>query len=465
MSAPALPRWYRNRRYELRTSLWLVPSLIIGAFVVLALGALAVDDHLLDHGRFPVLLDPGSATDVRNLMVAIAGASITVVALVASLTLVTLTVASTQFGPRLIRSFLATRAPKVTIGLYVGTFVYSLIVLLAVHDTDGVTFVPRLAADLAVLAAIVDAIALVAYLHATAVSIQPATVVNRIANQLDEALDELAAMGVLVGETDPAEIEALMARIVEEGEVVVAAGSGYVKRVEHADLVAAAAEAGAAVHLVVRPGQFVLAGSPLARVLPGPDGRRPDAATINAELTVGAQRTVEQDLRFAVDQLVEIALRALSPAVNDTFTALTCINWLAGALLRLSEDPLPQRAHRDAGGTIRVVDRYLSFADVTDSAFDKIRQAGSDNPAVLIRLLESVTLLAPQMRTREQHDALGAQADMVWEAAEREIPIAGDLADVRRRYDEARAALALPPVRGRRRHRRARAESTGSSTT
>ncbi|MCB1003553.1 MAG: DUF2254 domain-containing protein, partial [Acidimicrobiales bacterium] len=106
-----------------------------------------------------------------------------------------------------------------------------------------------------------------------------------------------------------------------------------------------------------------------------------------------------------------------------------------------SEDPLPQRAHRDAAGTIRVVDRYLSFTDVTDNAFDKIRQAGCDNPAVLIRLLESVTLLGPQMRTDEQRRALRSQADMVWEGAEANLSIGGDLADVRLRYDEAVLAL------------------------
>lgn len=434
-------RWYRRHRYELRTSLWFVPSIIISGFVLLALLALLVDDRLLATGRLPVLLDPGGAGDVRDLMAAIAGASITVVALVASLTLVTLTVASTQFGPRLIRTFLATRAPKITIGLYVGTFVYSLIVLLSVHDTADVVFVPRLAADIAVLAAMVDAVALVWYLHATAVSIQPATVVNRIAAQLDEALDELAAMGELVGDGNPAEVDAVLSSTREDGRVVTSADSGYLKRVDHPALVAAATTTGCVVELTVRPGQFVLAGSPVARVVRGPNGDGVGDAVITSSLVMGAQRTVEQDLRFAVDQLVEIALRALSPAINDTFTALTCINWLAGALLRLSEDPLPQRAHRDADGTIRVVDRYLSFTDVTDSAFDKIRQAGCDNTAVLIRLLESVTLLGPQMRTDEQRWALRSQADMVWESAEGNLRIGGDLADVRRRYDEAVEAL------------------------
>lgn len=434
-------RWYRRHRYELRTSLWFVPSIIISAFVLLAVLALLIDDRLLTTGRLPVLLDPGGAGDVRDLMAAIAGASITVVALVASLTLVTLTVASTQFGPRLIRTFLATLAPKITIGLHVGTFVYSLIVLLAVHDSGDVVFVPRVAADIAVFAAIVDAVALVWYLHATAVSIQPATVVNRIAAQLDEALDELAAMGELVGDGNPAEIDALLATTRDEGHVVTSTDSGYLKRVDHPTLVAAAASTGCVVELTVRPGQFVLAGSPVARVVRGSNGGAVGATVITSSLVMGAQRTVEQDLRFAVDQLVEIALRALSPAINDTFTALTCINWLAGALLRLSEDPLPQRAHRDADGTIRVVDRYLSFTDVTDSAFDKIRQAGSDNTAVLIRLLESVTLLGPQMRTEEQRWALRSQADMVWESATGNLRIGGDLADVRRRYEEALAAL------------------------
>ena len=262
-------RWYRRHRYELRTSLWFVPSIIISGFVLLAIVALLIDDRLLATGHLPVLLDPGGAGDVRDLMAAIAGASITVVALVASLTLVTLTVASTQFGPRLIRTFLATLAPKITIGLYVGTFVYSLIVLLAVHDSGDIVFVPRVAADIAVFAAIVDAVALVWYLHATAVSIQPATVVNRIAAQLDEALDELAAMGELVGDGNPAEIDAVLSTTRADGRVVTSTDSGYLKRVDHPTLVSAATTTGCVVELTVRPGQFVLAGSPVARVVPG----------------------------------------------------------------------------------------------------------------------------------------------------------------------------------------------------
>lgn len=436
---------HHTRRHELRTALWPVPMAIIAGFVALAVVTLLIDHQVLPDQRLPLALDPGDAANVRDLLIAIAGAAITVVALVASLTLVTLTIASTQFGPRLVRTFLATRAPKVTIGLFVGTFVYCLIVLLAVHDGPGTVFVPRISAVVALMAAIVDAIALVFYLHATAVSIQPATVVNRIAAQLDAALDELAAEGELVGETDAAAVEPVLRRCDQEGIVQTAVTSGYLKHIDHDHLVAAAQSTDAVVRLVVRPGQFVLAGSPVAQVLPGPDGRAPDPAVITAALVIGANRTVEQDLRFAVDQLVEIAIRALSPAINDTFTALTCINWLAGALLRLSEDPLPQRTHRDATGTIRLVDRHLSFTDVTDSAFDKIRQAGHNSPAVLIRLLESVTLLGPQMQTDEQRNALRAQADMVLESSERDVAIAGDRADVARRYAEAIATLGEAP--------------------
>lgn len=445
----------RRHRAELRSSLWPVPTLFIAGAIVLALITLTVDHLFFRDVQLPVFLDPGGASDVRDLLAAIAAAAITVVALVASLTLVTLTVASTQFGPRLVRTFLATIAPKVTIGLFVGTFVYCLVVLLAVNDAGSVVFIPRISADVAVLLAIVDASALVWYLHATSVSIQPATVVNRIAAQLDEALDELAAMGELVDDTSTEELAAVLVRTDVDGEVETAIQSGYLKYVDHQRLVEAASSTEAVIRLTVRPGQFVLSGSPIALVVAGPDGRRPSRERINGGLDIGSQRTVEQDLRFAVDQLVEIAIRALSPAINDTFTALTCINWLAGALLRLSEDPLPQRSHRDTEGVIRVVDRHLSFADVTDSAFDKIRQAGHDNPAVLIRLLESVTLLGPQMANEEQRYALREQAQMVLEASERNVAIGGDRADVRRRYDEAVEALGQTSD-GRRRlqHRR-----------
>jgi uncharacterized membrane protein len=149
----------------------------------------------------------------------------------------------------------------------------------------------------------------------------------------------------------------------------------------------------------------------------------------------GPHRTLTQDLAFAIDQLVEIAIRALSPAVNDTFTALTCIDWLGDGLCDIYARPVPSNAHRDADGRIRLIDAGISYGRLVDRAFDKIRQAGRGMPAVMMRQLESLTRIAQFAQSADQHPVLQKQADAISRSSEEAIADARDREDVRRRYD------------------------------
>jgi uncharacterized membrane protein len=156
----------------------------------------------------------------------------------------------------------------------------------------------------------------------------------------------------------------------------------------------------------------------------------------------GPNRTLAQDLAFAVDQLVEIAIRALSPAVNDTFTALTCIDWLGESLCRITTGWHPIRLHRDSHGYVRVITAHVSYAGLVERAFEKIRQAGRGMPAVLIRQLESLTKIMDHTTTSEQRELLLRQAAMIFQSSEESVPEPSDRADVRREYDEVLAAAA-----------------------
>jgi uncharacterized membrane protein len=193
--------------------------------------------------------------------------------------------------------------------------------------------------------------------------------------------------------------------------------------------------------LAVRPGQFVIAGNPLLRVGP-PDRVGPEAgARLQKAFLVGDQATPEQDVEFAIDQIEEIAMRAMSPGFNDTFTAIHCVDWLAAGLARIAREDLPSPYRYDARGTLRVITSVSTFAGLTDAAFNQIRQIGREKAAVMIRLLEAITALAGRMRTEEQREALRRHARLTCEDALAALPSAHDRADVEERYQAARRAL------------------------
>ena len=208
-----------------------------------------------------------------------------------------------------------------------------------------------------------------------------------------------------------------------------APSSGYLQFVRHETLIGLAAEKGAVIRLLHRPGHFVVRGHPMATVWP-PDATESVSRALRRAHITGSNRTLAQDLSFAVDQLVEIAIRALSPAVNDTFTALTCIDWLGASLCKITTRWHPIRVHRDSHGYVRVITAHVSYARLVERAFEKIRQAGRGMPAVLIRQLEALTKIVDHTTSDEQRELLLEQAAMILHASEESVPEPADRADV-----------------------------------
>jgi uncharacterized membrane protein len=235
-------------------------------------------------------------------------------------------------------------------------------------------------------------------------------------------------------------------RLQESGVVVTAARSGYVQYIGYPTLVDIATRADGVIRVVHRPGHFVVQGLPLAEVWP-PDASHDVTRGLARAHATGAHRTLTQDLAFAIDQLVEIAIRALSPAVNDTFTALTCVDWLGDALCKLTARWDPQHIYRDGRGYIRVIGVETSYQRVVDRAFDKIRQASTGMPAVMIRQLDALAKLMAYTTTDDQRSVIRAQADMILRSAEASVREPGDLGDVCARY-EPLALSATGPAGG-----------------
>jgi len=288
---------------------------------------------------------------------------------------------------------------------------------------------------------------LIYFIHHTATAIQLPEVIASIARDLARAIDaEGAASAGPAGAANGPAPDVLQARLDREGRVVVAPAGGYLRFVRHATLVRIAAEYDAVIRLHYRPGHFLTHGHPMATVWPpgvaDKIGRRLELVHITGPL-----RTLSQDIAFGIDQLVEIAIRALSPAVNDTFTALTCIDWLSENLCKIVAGWHPARVHRDERGFIRLISAEPAYDRLVRRAFEKIRQASLGMPAVMIRQLEGLARIMTETTNDGQRQVLLEQAAMIDRASERSVPEAADRADVRRYYEavlavEARLAAA-----------------------
>ncbi len=438
-----LSRGAEWRREAMRTNLWLVPAIEVGLAVILYWVTHAIDRAAYQgHVHLPTWVIVGNADAARQILTALAAAVITVVGVVFSIMIVTLTLASTQFGPRMLRNFIRDRGTQVTLGTFVATFVYATLVLVSIspgpHGQPD--FVPHLSVTMSVGLVAVSMGVLIFFIHHIATSIQLPQVIASIARDLSEAIEVESGTGRPGLEAGPS-VPELLRRLREGGGSVQAPSSGYLQFIRHQTLTTIATEKGSVIRLLYRPGHFLVAGHTMARVWPA-EAAPAVAKELRRAHVTGPFRTLTQDLAFAVDQLVEIAIRALSPAVNDTFTALTCIDWLGDSLCKVSTSWHPTRVHRDSHGYVRVITSHVSYARLIERAFEKIRQAGRGMPAVMIRQLEALSKIMENATTEERRELLLDQAAMLLRSSEESIPEPADRADVQREYDIVIAAAA-----------------------
>jgi uncharacterized membrane protein len=433
----------RSRREALRTTLWIVPTVM-----VVLVGGLFALTYAIDQSaqagalRLPDWVNAGGPDAARQILIAIAAAVITVAGVVFSITILVLQLASQQFGPRMLRNFIRDFGTQVSLGAFVSTFVYSVLALAAVQSSPAPQFVPHLSITVALALTLVDLGVLIYFIHHVATSIQLTTVVSSIARDFRSTLaaiqEDAREMQLHLPQGGPDHAP----DVVASGAPVVAQASGFLQAIGHERLVTIAASSNAVIRLIRRPGHFIVKGQTVGLVYP-PDAAPAVSDALDRSHIVGPNRTLTQDLGFAIDQLVEIAIRALSPAVNDTFTALNCIDWLGDCLCRAVLEPLPDGIYRDRRGIVRLIEPVITLERLVKGATDKIRQAGTGMPAIYIRQLENLAKLMAAVRTGEQRDVVLRHADMILHASEESVPEAADRQDVQAAYDGLVAAAQI----------------------
>jgi uncharacterized membrane protein len=419
-----------------RTNLWFIPSLTVAAALVVFFVSQSLDraEHVAVIA-LPAWLNQGSAADARALLSATAGAIITTLGLVLSITVLTLSIAASQFGQRLLRRYMRDRGTQACIGVFAATFVFSLLTLLSVTSRiNEKEYVPWLSIWISTLWALACIGVLIYYINHVALSIQ----VNNVLADL--SADFLWAIRQNQRPNTPS-IGSV--REVRADFALAAPVTGYIQLINYRELAATAAEADAVVQFLCRPGQFVVKGTTLA-VAQGRRiaGRRFQEA-FGHTIRIGVRRTLMQDPEFAIAQIVEIALRAMSPGINDPNTAVTCVNWLTDGLRELAQCPSRNPVHVDRSGNIRVIESVREYQYVVAAAYDPIRQVARNSPMLTIGMLNAISLIAPFVQTGAGKEALTNQMQLASEGFFADA-VSGDREEVAAAYRRAAQALSSP---------------------
>ena len=399
----------RHLWQEMLTSFWFVPGVVILGHLALATALIYLDVTVDIHGvrRWPLLFGAGAA-GARGLLTAVAGSMVTVAGVVFSITLVALSMTSSQYTSRVLRNFRGDRVNQTVLGVFVGIFAYCLVVLRTIRGGDEGAFVPSMAVIGALVLALVGIAVLIYFIHHISVSIQASSIIVRASRETMAAVDRLfpSELGDPEEEDDALETEAMAAR---SWRAIPASSSGYIQSVATEALLALARDCDAVVRMDRAIGEFVVEGEVLASISSNRHDPEDLTRRLNALYVIGEQRSVHQDAGFGIRQIVDIALKALSPGINDATTAVMCIDYLSAILVRVATRRIAT-PYRTDGTTLRVIARGPRFETMLDEAFTQIRQNGEGNPAVIERLLLAVEIIAGRTASARRLEALARHA-------------------------------------------------------
>jgi len=422
----------RNTWQFLRASLWFIPVLMGAAAIALAI-TLLIHGSGVEEPEDYWLLYAGDTENARELLSSLLTGMITMTSLVVSITMVVLTLAAGQIGPRLIRNFIEDRVTQAVLGLFLADILYLLIVFRTI-DGKRMGSAPHLAVSTGTGLTVLCLFVLLFYVHRQARSIIYDNVIRSVAAELRRAADRLL----------PDEARSDRPPHPVAGEDFAWVGldrNGYVQTIDLGRLVAAARHANAMVRLEIRPGHYVIEQGEHVAVHPASARANELSKRIRRAFVIGSERTPTQDIEFGIRQLVEIATRALSPGINDVFTALAVIDNLPAALAHiLPRLPEPAVAY-DGTGAVRVMRAVADHENIIGAAFDQIRQAGSGHPAVLIRLADAIARLPSAALPDGVRRPLLEQLAMVLADGERSITSARDREILQARGRRAREWL------------------------
>lgn len=437
-------RWIWDR---LRTSYWFVPLVMAVLAVLLAQLMLWIDAQISNEtlSRYRIIFNQ-DAEQARVTLTNLAGTLLSTAGIVFTLLTLPLSLAASQFGSRLLRLYLRDRTTQGVLGVFVGTFVYCLVVVLAIPPADYQPDAPQLTATAGLLLSLTAFATLLVLTHHIATSLQAPNVAAAAGAELRQVMSasvsswrrQPATERQADGGTNP---PSLPARIEREGYPILADGTGYIEEVDPVLAIPLANRRNLVIRLVRRPGDFVQAGDHIALAWPLQDADGEVNGEIRGCYRLGNERIPTQDVEYAINQLVEMAVRAMSAAINDPYTAMTCLDHLGAGLALYAERIEHHPYLYDSENRLRVIVDPLTFGGLLDGAFNMIRHASRDNADVLLSLLDAIERIAARSSTADQRAELLRQVRLVEAESQAGSSIAWDQERVGRRCAELATTL------------------------
>jgi uncharacterized membrane protein len=420
---------------ELKSTFWFIPVLIILISILFSIGFVYLDGKIdLYKDGLPKYFLVNSADSARSILSTISGAMIGAAGTVFSVTLVALTLASSQFGPRLIKNFMHVRLNQVVLGSYISTYLYCLLVLNAIKETDGDIFIPSISILIAIVVAILNIILLIVFIHNIAISIQADKVVSDISDFI--AKQVVTLFPEKIGDEPESE------KIIDLDEIrsgfkysisVKCPKSGYLQYIDSGSLMESVKDLDGVLELYFRPGGYLVEDMEIGKFHTSKKTEKEALGKITSQLVIGKTKTSQQDLEFSIHQMVEIAARALSPGINDPYTAIACIDNLTATMSYLAQAKFPSEYRFDAENNLRVIANILDFEGVLDAAFNQIRQFSGGSTAVIIRLMEALITINGFTEHKAHKKAVMKHAKMVLDKGIKSITEENDLNDLKER--------------------------------
>jgi uncharacterized membrane protein len=402
---------------KLHSSLWLLPAVLTMIISGIAFALIEFDRRTSTaEAQLPWTFQ-GGAESARAVLSTIAGSMITVAGTTYSIVIVALVLASTQFAPRVLRGFMRDRKNQVILGFFIATFTYCLLVLRAVRGLQDDQFVPGTAITGGVLLALISLGMLIYFIDYISHNIQVSSIIATIARETVHQIRQLYPQEW--SEEDSA--YAARHTVNTTWTPVLSNTSGYLEFVDYDELLARMARHDRILRVERVVGDFIIAGTPLAFVAPAGPVSAALQAEINDAFALGRNRTMQQDIAFGIRQIVDIALKALSPGINDPTTAVNCIDYLGVVLITLAGRAFPALDRTDPQGHIRILAREMIFQDFVDLAFDQIRYFGAKDPAISARLLDTIAQMAAVTRGPAHREVLAGHVERLALAIEREM--------------------------------------------
>lgn len=432
-----------------RRSFWFLPTIMMLCGLLLFIGTLLLDHSSLGRGLANVSwVYTGGVGGARRLLGVLAGAMVAIGTVVFSTMTLVLTLATSQFGHRLIRSFMRNTVNQMVLGTFVATFIYLTLVLHMVGDNPTHSFVPHISITVGFALAVVSTLGLVYFTHHIAEMIAAPKVIATVGTELDQVIRRMYPHASRDAESAEESGLPPATRFTRGPFVSVKAyTAGYVQTISIGDLIDVAVKYDCVLEVVAPPGEYVFYDSELARFYSAeqteeaPELGHEAGDRVRANFGMGTERTPMEDLIFATNQLTEIATRALSPALNDPFTALDCINRLGAGLARLARRPMPSPLYSDDKGNVRLIMTLPDFSDMLDSALIPIRTYGRNSLLTTRELLKVIEKLARITQRRETHKALRRHAEVILDGVQTGLPEEEDRQMIQGYYRAALQAL------------------------